>query len=98
MEIKLKGVTLDTYREKKYDITDFDHIKDVIRENGFTSTNFTILCGESFYAKLRNIMHDYIMAYESFESFTKNGNKFSYRKITKLQSWAAILIEGVIDI
>jgi len=87
------------YREGKFDIRDFDHIKDLCRMVGFTSVNVSLLCGERQYCQLENIMTN-TWTYKEAQPpkgvrvFQKNGIFWWVHLVEGMYPWGMIISPG----
>ena len=92
----LEVILYRNYRECKFDLLDFDHLKDLYRDSGWVSIDVSLLCGKKQYQIIENLTTDFIHSYGEqagdVRVFKKNGLTYRVHIIDGMDPWSMIMV------
>jgi len=81
----------------RYDISDFNDIRYLLRRNGISTVMITLLCGKKQFKVVKRVVREYIGAHDENPSgkkcvFQKNGYLHYMYRVNGLKDWAMIIL------
>lgn len=100
-----RSLFLRSHPDEKIDISFFDHLKDVLRDNGVISQEIELLCGVGLFEKIKSLVCENTSAYyavsrhNNFNTFVfqKNGITYTLIEGVDVHEWSMVIIHCGVD-